>query len=399
MVGEPADTETGKNYADIAHKADEAYGRRSGLLGGVVGGDDAQKGLRPVEEKACNRQNNQNHHRTGGVLNEVQHHKADSDQRHLNGAKALDLAFEHLVGYDTGKHHSGAAGNLKDADCPAGQLLRNRIHLPLLEECRAPVQHGEAYNVDEKVRNGENPDNRVSEDFLAEELLEGGRIVIVIYLRPGVRELRKTDGFGRVAQCHNDEEDSECGDRGRNPEAELPRRQIAAQKRCAEGADAVRGVPDAHLGGELLRRDPMHHKMVARGETASLENVVDDKQNGHHDDDAIDKVRTIFLTCDPMADDVAEAEDVVAEGTDAQAQHQMPAGIGAIGDNAVYELGDTVNYADKRQNYAETGIGNSVLGPEHRHGKGEVFPDKIKHRVTCHRADDYTPLPMSEGMF
>lgn len=140
----------------------------------------------------------------------------------------------------------------------------------------------------------------------------------------------------------------------------------------------------------------MDHQMVARGEAASLEDIVDNQQNGHYDYYSVDKVRTFGLACNPVADEVAEAENVVAQSAYPKTQDKMPAGIGTVCDDTVYKFGQAVYDADQREDYTETGVGDSVFLSEHRHCKGEIFPDKIKYCVTYHRTDNYAPLPMPE---
>jgi hypothetical protein len=141
----------------------------------------------------------------------------------------------------------------------------------------------------------------------------------------------------------------------------------------------VGGVPDAHLGSKFFWWHPMCHKVVARSETRPLEYIVQYEQYRKYDDQYIDEVRTAGSTCNPMAYISAEAEDEVNDGASSQSYCQMPAGVGAVGYEAVDELGHSIDEPDKGENDTETGIGDAELFTEFRHCERPVLPDNIEN--------------------
>ena len=77
----------------------------------------------------------------------------------------------------------------------------------------------------------------------------------------------------------------------------------------------------------------------------------------------------------------------------------MPAGIRAVCYESVGKLTEPVYQATQSQNYTETGIFYTILGPQDRHSKREVLPHEIEHGISYHRADDDLPLPVVETPF
>ena len=83
----------------------------------------------------------------------------------------MGLAAEELVGRPAGEKCSHDAEHFSDAHHRRGGLDAQASVLG--EECRAPVQDGEADDVDEEVGGRENPDDRVLEHHLLDESLVG----------------------------------------------------------------------------------------------------------------------------------------------------------------------------------------------------------------------------------
>ena len=77
----------------------------------------------------------------------------------------------------------------------------------------------------------------------------------------------------------------------------------------------------------------------------------------------------------------------------------MPAGVGAVCDDSVDKLGNTVNNADERQDDTETGILDPIFRPEGRHRKRKILTDKIKNRISDHGGDNHPPLPVLKAFF
>lgn len=139
--------------------------------------------------------------------------------------------------------------------------------------------------------------------------------------------------------------------------------------------------------------------MIAGREATTLEYIIDNQQHGHDYYHDIDKVRPACLTSNLSAQHIAEAKDIVDQCTDTQSEDKVPAGVGAVRNNAIDKLGNTVDNADQGKNDAKTRIGNTVLFLKKRHGKRKIFPHKIKDSVPQHRTDNDAPLPIMKAMF
>ena len=62
---------------------------------------------------------------------------------------------------------------------------------------------------------------------------------------------------------------------------------------CGERTDTMRGVPNAHLGGKFPRSDPLREHSRARRIAETLEILVQDYGNAHHDDEHIHELRSL----------------------------------------------------------------------------------------------------------
>ena len=307
----------------------------------MLGSRHPEQGLGAVEEEPGQGQDGEHHHRRGGRRQELQDDQADGDQAHLDGADPVGLAAEEAVGDPAGAEHARTAGDLEDADRPARQLRGQRDgHLP--EEGRSPVQDRETDDIDEEVRHGERPDDRIEEDLLADEGAVGLRGVVLVQFGPGVRQFRQPDRGRGVPQGRDDEEDTGRGDGAGHPEAGPPvaRRadEVAAEDGQDAGADRVRGVPDGRFRRQFPRGAPMVDEPVARREAAPLEDVVQHQQDAHDDDHRPDEIRSAFLPGDEGGEAVAPSEEEVQDDAGSEADDQVPAGVEAVGDEAVHEL-------------------------------------------------------------
>ena len=70
----------------------------------------------------------------------------------------------------------------------------------------------------------------------------------------------------------------------------------------------MRGVPDTHLGAQLVRRDPLREHTRARRITAALEILVEHYRDAHHEDEHVDELRAFVDAGDEVAEVHAEAE-------------------------------------------------------------------------------------------
>ena len=157
------------------------------------------------------------------------------------------------------------------------------------------------------------------------------------------------------------------------------------------------GVPDGHLRGQFLRWYPVHHQVIARSETAALEYIVQDQQDGHYGYHRIDEIRSAALSRDGVAEVSAPSENKVQDYAGRKTEREMPSWIGPVRNEAVDELRYSVDYANQRQDDTEVGIRDSIFSAEGRHCEGKVLPYEIEDGIAYHRADDDSPLPILEG--
>ena len=163
----------------------------------------------------------------------------------------LALALEKLVGNETGDNHPDNAADLKGRNGNTG-LLRSEALGSLGHEFRAPVEDRKTDDIDEKVGNRQELDNRIPENHLPDKDLIMSRRIILVHrgLRPF--QFRQTDGFRRIADGEPHENHAGKADQGRNPEAPLP------------GSDMFRGLNDGRIGDILpqVAGDPSHNPSI-----------------------------------------------------------------------------------------------------------------------------------------
>lgn len=257
-------------------------------------------------------------------------------------------------------------------------------------------------------------------------------------------KLRKPHRLRSIPQGHDDEDHTEYSDSGRNPEGPLPgpdvlqsgidiglgrgrihrrgdvRRvlgdtcadlsvsahvhsgvphDVAAKHGDEESSDRMRGVPDGHLGSELVRWYPVGYQTVARRESASLEHIVDNVKHSEQDDKVIDKLRPVVRPDKVGADHRARSEQDVHERADGQSGDKMPAAVETVGQKAVYQLGHAIHETCDGEDSSERGLGDAIFSGQTRNGERKVLTYKIENRVADHRSDDCAPLPILETFF
>ena len=161
----------------------------------------------------------------------------------------------------------------------------------------------------------------------------------------------------------------------------------------------MRGVPDGHLGSELVRWYPVGYQTVARRESASLEHIVDNVKHSEQDDKVIDKLRPVVRPDKVGADHRARSEQDVHERADGQSGDKMPAAVETVGQKAVYQLGHAIHETCDGEDSSERGLGDAIFSGQTRNGERKVLTYKIENRVADHRSDDCAPLPILETFF
>ena len=74
----------------------------------------------------------------------------------------------------------------------------------------------------------------------------------------------------------------------------------------------------------------------------------------------------------------------------------VPTGIQFVSNQSVQEARNSIDNGHQSHYYTETGFGDAKLCTQSGNGKGEVLANKIEKRITNHRCDDYTILPMKK---
>ena len=174
---------------------------------------------------------------------------------------------------------------------------------------------------------------------------------------------------------------------------------IAPQSSHNAGAYRMGHIPKGHLGGKFLGRNPMHQQPVARPEPGSLEKIVKNDENGSDRDKSTDEIGPFRTSADPSADGRTPSEKSVKHDAGSKCNHQMPAGIRTVCNEAVSKFTEPVYQTSQSEDKAEAGILYTVLRSQHRHGEREVLTHEIEHRIAYHRADDNLPLPIVETLF
>ena len=351
----------------------------------------------------------------------------------------MGLAVEDMVRGPAPENHAEVAADEFEEE-HQGRGGGHGKALVLRQEGRAPVQAGEAHDIDEEIGDGEGPDDPVAIDMLLDEsgMLRG-------FFRRGddglfllADDLGKADVRRGILHRKEEEDRADEGDGGRDQEAPAPGTvvggevqdlrigevgeaevggdgrdgvRIAAQvgahvgddDPAAEGdgkagADGMGHVPDRHLGRQLLGLDPLGEGLGAGRDAHALKEPVDHPE-GTHDvhEGGGERSAVTGRRADAeqqAGEEIGTAEEDIDESAEQQAETHHLTGAVAVGDDADDIAGEAVDDPVEGQEKAELGLGNAEFRPEDGHREGEVFPDQIEHRVPDHQDDDGLPLPL-----
>mmetsp|Transcript_17461 Transcript_17461/g.30089 ORF Transcript_17461/g.30089 Transcript_17461/m.30089 type:complete len:625 (+) Transcript_17461:448-2322(+) len=155
--------------SDVGDPAEEASGRRRGVLVGELDAGETDEHLGSVEEEADHGDREEVEPAVaGGHGPEREDGGGDADEERANDWDAV--AAEDLVGGPAGEQRARQAANLSAADAE-GSLGGAGHALGVHEVHVAPVGHPAANEVDEEVGDGEEPDVRVEQHVLHEVVL------------------------------------------------------------------------------------------------------------------------------------------------------------------------------------------------------------------------------------
>ena len=437
VLGHEAQSHTRNERRSVAEQPREAVGRGGGLLRGLVRGGNADQRLRAVDAEPCGaeRREQQPNRSVGRQLPEQENEQRGA--RHAEDAGAVRTALEPLVRRPAGEEHAEDAGNFEHRHEPSG--VRHRDALRLAQQRRPPVEHREADDVDEEVGEAQNPDQRILEDVFHQERLVLGALLFGFHL-PGLGSFQ----FGKphrgrgVAQENHQPDGSGESDRRRNPETPLPRpdmrrgghhalhargivgrnaqvggdgshgvgiaRHVRAQRThdvTAEDhhearADRVRGIPHRHFRRQLRRRNPVGQQTRAGRESRTLQQPVDDPHDAHEEDHRVAELVARMLARDPVGDVLAESEREVGQRTQRQTDGHVPAGVHAVGQNAVGETRKAVDQAVQGEEDAEARLRNAEIGFQAGHGQRKILAHEVEKRISKDAHRDGTEFPVFE---
>ena len=280
---------------------------------------------------------------------------------------------------------------------------RKRKPLRLHEKRRPPVERGKSYHVHEEVRDCENPDARVAQNVVADELLVC-RVLLLranhLRLAPGNR--RKPHVLRRV--LHREEEPDRASNRdsGGNEEAEPPRLILRnypppEEREHPARADGMREVPDRLLRGELVRREPQRKRLHARPHAHPLKVAVQYPDDSHGPDESCGRGS-------PLGDgrrraasykDVAHAEHHVQDAADEESERHHLSGAAAVGQHPIREARKAVEEPSRRKKRTKLNLRDAYLA-EKRHRKRQVLADDVVEGVAAHRYKQRLPLPVGK---
>ena len=322
--------------------------------------------------------------------------------------------------------------------------MRHADTLRLAQQRRPPVEHRETDDIYEEIGEAQDPDQRVPEHMLHQESAVLGTLRLLFHLlHLGAFQFGKPDRRGRIAQ-EDDQSDrpGECDGR-RHPETPFPgpnmrRRshdalhpgsivgrnaQIGGDRRHGVGVgrhvhahgthdvtaedhheartDRMRGIPHRHLGRQLRRRNPVGQQTRTGRESRPLQHAVYHPHDPHEEDHRIGELRTVVLPRDPVGDILAESEGEVGQRTEREPDGHVPAGVHAVGQDTVHETRKPVDHTVQGQENTQAGFRDPQVGLQAGHRQREVFTHEVKERITHHRGDDGTRLPILEafGLF
>ena len=176
---------------------------------------------------------------------------------------------------------------------------------------------------------------------------------------------------------------------------------VAAENHHQSGANRVRGVPPRHLRGQLGGGHPVGQQPRAGREARPLQHAVDHPHDAHEEYHHVGELRAVVFARKPVGDIFAESEGEVREGAERQTDGHVPAGVHAVGQDTVHETRKPVDHTVQGQENTQAGFRDPQVGLQAGHRQREVFTHEVKERITHHRGDDGTRLPILEafGLF
>ena len=132
-------------------------------------------------------------------------------------------------------------------------------------------------------------------------------------------------------------------------------------------------------------------KVADKCEAAALEDVVENEQHAEEDDESVWRYADV-----DSQNRRREAECEAGQCAEQQAERHVIACIHAVGYQTVDETRQTVDESHHGQNDTEARVGDAVLGRKTGHGEREVLSDEVEQRITDHRHDDSSRLPVIE---
>ena len=410
-IGHETESQTGDERTGIAEDTQNAVCACRGLFGRLVGGGDAQQGLRAIDKEGDHREGDGQQPGRSRIGNIPESNRREDGAQHAEDAGTMCAAAEDMVRSPSRDDHAEvAAHEFEDGHHDAGNGDRNAFRTG--QKHHAPVEHRETDDIDEEVCRRKNPDDLVSEDHVPQEsLVVGGirrqgslhRLFLLLFLF-GVLVLQfgQADRRGGIAQREVEGSGAEQRDDGRDQEAQPPGAVVeivyeeSTEDKDQAGTDGVRHVPDGHLGSQFVGRHPMGHQRRYGRHAHSLEIAVE-QQDGAHDDC---QGRNVFAAAGSAGYEqghlVAETEADVDQCAQRQTQsHEFPR-TDTVGDEAVDKTRHAIDDPVESQEQAQLGFGDSERCFDTRHGRIEVLADEIVEGIADHRNNNGTGLPILE---
>ena len=153
------------------------------------------------------------------------------------------------------------------------------------------------------------------------------------------------------------------------------------------------GVPDRHLGSQLIGGNPVGEQAVAWGDPRALEEVVQQQEQAEDEHHGVDKLWSRALAGDEVTQVGAKTEGVVGCGTEQQSYRHVVARVGEI---AVEKSRRTIDHRHQGHDDTEAGLGDAIFGGKSGDGKREVLSHEVEDGIAYHGGEDGAPLPVFE---
>ena len=156
-------------------------------------------------------------------------------------------------------------------------------------------------------------------------------------------------------------------------------------------------VPDGHFRREFLRRNPERYQLCARREAGPLEELVEDQQYPKRPGKgggAGCRCRRLRPSCraEQSGNPRREAEGDIDERTREESEAEHLLRIHPVADDAVDELGQSVDDSAPEEEVAEHRLRNAAVLLKPGHCEGEVLAHEVEERVADHRGEKHPPL-------